>query len=321
MIEIEKPTFTTIDGSEDGSYGKFVLEPLERGFGTTLGNSLRRVLLSSLQGTAVTSIKIDGVVHEFSTIPGVREDVTQIVLNVKGIIAKLFSEEPKTLEIFADGPCTVTAGDIRVDSEVEIINKDHIIANLNEDARNFHMELILEKGRGYVSAERNKERLKSRVLGQLAVDSIFTPVLKVNYNVENTRVGKITDYDKLTLEIWTDGVISAAEALSMAGAVLVEHLNLVVNESDFEKVVKITERPVTERRLNLSSVMINTIDDLDLSPRASNGLRRANILTLDQLLNSTKEELERIRNFGRVSIEEVIKKLGDNGLSLKTAGQ
>ncbi len=316
MIEIEKPTLTMEEMSEDGSYGKFVLEPLERGYGTTLGNSLRRVLLSSLEGTAVTFIKIDGVEHEFSTIPGVKEDVTQVVLNVKGIIARLFSEEPKVLEVFADGPCVITAGDIKVDSEVEIVNKDHVIATLNEDAKNFHMELVLEKGRGYVSADRNKERSKSRVLGQLAVDSIFTPVVKVNYTVENTRVGKITDYDKLSLKVWTNGVISAAVALSMAGAVLVEHLNLFVNKDDLEKFVKLKERQFAEKIVDSNST-VSTIEDLDLSPRAANGLKRADILTLKQLLDATEDDLEHIRNFGKVSIEEVKKKLRDNGLSLK----
>ena len=316
MIEIEKPNFTTVEESEDGSYGRFVIEPLERGFGNTLGNPLRRVLLSSLQGTAVTSIKIDGVVHEFSSVPGVKEDVTQIVLNVKGIVAKLYSDEPKTLEIAASGPCVIRAKDIKADSEVEIVNKDHVIATLNEDAKNFRMELVLEKGRGYVSADRNKELRKNKILGEIAVDSIFTPVVKVNYSVENTRVGKITDYDKLSLEIWTNGVLKAREALSMAGAILVEHLNLLVREEDLNNVVKITERPVIERKVE-KGLVINTIDDLDLSARSYNCLKRANIETIDQLLDTSKRALEHVRNFGKVSIDEVISKLAAYGYSLK----
>ena len=316
MIEIEKPKFATIELSEDGSYGKFVLEPLERGFGTTLGNSLRRVLLSSLQGTAVTSIKIDGVVHEFSTIPGVKEDVTQIVLNVKGIIAKLYTEGPKLLEISASGPCVVTAGDIKNDPDVEILNKDHVIATLNDDASNFYMELSLDKGRGYVTAERNKELTRDKVLGRIAVDSIFTPVVKVNYSVENTRVGKITDFDKLTLEIWTNGVLSAKQALSMAGAILVEHFNLVVNESDLKNVVKITETPAAQRNLTVSDI-IKTIGDLDLSVRSYNCLKRAGIETIEDLANTTKEELAKVRNLGKMSLNEVIDKMESYGYSLK----
>ena len=315
MIEIEKPRFVTKELSEDGSYGKFVLEPLERGFGTTLGNSLRRVLLSSLQGTAVTSIKIDGVVHEFSTVPGVKEDVTQIVLNVKGIIAKLYTEGPKTLEISASGPCVVTAGDIKTDPDVEILNKDHVIATLNDDASNFYMELSLDKGRGYVSADRNKELTRDKVLGRIAVDSIFTPVVKVNYSVENTRVGKITDFDKLTLEIWTNGVLSARQALSMAGAILLEHFNLVVNEADLKNVVKITETPAAQRNLPISD--INTIEDLDLSVRSYNCLKRAGIKTIEDLANTTKEDLAKVRNLGKMSLNEVIDKMESYGYSLK----
>ena len=316
MIEIEKPRFVVLDSSEDGSYGKFVLEPLERGFGTTLGNSLRRVLLSSLQGTAVTSIKIDGVMHEFSTVPGVKEDVTQIVLNVKGIIAKLYTEGPKLLEISANGPNVITAGSIKSDPDVEILNKDHVIATLNDDASNFRMELSLDKGRGYVSAERNKELAQEKVLGRIFVDSIFTPVVKVNYNVENTRVGNITDYDKLTLEVWTNGVLAARQALSMAGAILLEHFNLVVSSSDVENVVKITETPVSVKRC-LPTSEISTIEDLDLSVRSYNCLKRAGITTIGKLANTTKEELASIRNLGKMSFNEVIEKLESYGYSLK----
>ena len=316
MIEIEKPRFVVLDSSEDGSYGKFVLEPLERGFGTTLGNSLRRVLLSSLQGTAVTSIKIDGVMHEFSTVPGVKEDVTQIVLNVKGIIAKLYTEGPKLLEISANGPSVITAGSIKSDPDVEILNKDHVIATLNDDASNFRMELSWDKGRGYVSAERNKELTREKVLGRIFVDSIFTPVVKVNYNVENTRVGNITDYDKLTLEVWTNGVLTARQALSMAGAILLEHFNLVVSSSDVENVVKITETPVSVKRC-LPTSEISTIEDLDLSVRSYNCLKRAGITTIEKLVNTTKEELASIRNLGKMSFNEVIEKLESYGYSLK----
>ena len=317
MIEIEKPRFVVLDSSEDGSYGKFVLEPLERGFGTTLGNSLRRVLLSSLQGTAVTSIKIDGVMHEFSTVPGVKEDVTQIVLNVKGIIAKLYTEGPKLLEISANGPNVITAGSIKSDPDVEILNKDHVIATLNDDASNFRMELSLDKGRGYVSAERNKELAQEKVLGRIFVDSIFTPVVKVNYSVENTRVGKITDYDKLTLEVWTNGVLTARQALSMAGAILLEHFNLVVSEFDAENVVKITETPVSVKRCLQASSEVRTIEDLDLSVRSYNCLKRAGITTIEKLANTTKEELASIRNLGKMSFNEVIEKLESYGYSLK----
>ena len=231
MIEIEKPRIETEELTEDGKYGKFVVEPLERGFGNTLGNSLRRVLLSSLEGCAVTSIKIDGVLHEFSTIPGVKEDVTEIVLNMKSVVAKLYETSPKVVEISAQGPCVVTAGDIKCDSEVEILNPEQHIATLGEDAK-LNMEITIDKGRGYIPAERNKLISGNNVIGVLPIDSIYTPVLKVNYTVDNTRVGQITDYDKLTLDVWTNGVINAQEAVSLAAKVLTEHLNLFVNLSD-----------------------------------------------------------------------------------------
>ena len=231
MIEIERPRIETEEISNDSTYGRFVVEPLERGFGTTLGNSLRRVLLSSLPGVAVKSIKIDGVVHEFSTIPGVKEDVTEIVLNIKGLIAKLHCDGPKTVEIAAEGPCVVTADSIKCDSEVEILNPDLHIATLGEGAK-LYMEIVLDKGRGYVSGERNKQSMPQGVIGELAVDSIYTPVLKVNFNVEPTRVGQSIDYDKLTLEVWTNGVITAQEAVSLAAKVLTDHLTLFVDLSD-----------------------------------------------------------------------------------------
>ena len=231
MIEIEKPRIETEELTEDGKHGRFVVEPLERGFGNTLGNSLRRVLLSSLEGCAVTSIKIDGVLHEFSTIPGVKEDVTEIVLNMKSVVAKLYETSPKVVEISAQGPCVVTAGDIKCDSEVEILNPEQHIATLGEDAK-LNMEITIDKGRGYIPAERNKLISGNNVIGVLPIDSIYTPVLKVNYTVDNTRVGQITDYDKLTLDVWTNGVINAQEAVSLAAKVLTEHLNLFVNLSD-----------------------------------------------------------------------------------------
>ena len=238
MIEIERPKIEIAEISENGTYGKFVVEPLERGFGTTLGNGLRRVLLSSLPGVAVKSIKIDGVVHEFSTIPGVKEDVTEIVLNIKGLVAKLHCDGPKTVEISAEGPCEVTAESIKSDSEVEVLNPELHIATLGEGAR-LYMELTLDKGRGYVSNERNKQNLPEGVIGEIAVDSIYTPVLKVNFNVESTRVGQSIDYDKLTLEVWTNGVINAQEAVSLAAKVLTDHLNLFVDLSDKGKSTEI----------------------------------------------------------------------------------
>ena len=231
MIEIEKPRIETAELTEDGMYGKFVVEPLERGFGNTLGNSLRRVLLSSLEGCAVTSLKIDGVLHEFSTIPGVKEDVTEIVLNMKSLVAKLVDVAPKVVVIDAEGPCEVTAASIKSDSEVEILNPDLHIASLGEGAK-LNMEITIDKGRGYVPGERNKQLTGNNVIGVLPIDSIYTPVLKVNYTVDNTRVGQITDYDKLTLDVWTNGVINAEEAVSLAAKVLTEHLNLFVNLSD-----------------------------------------------------------------------------------------
>ena len=261
MIEIERPKIEIAEISENGTYGKFVVEPLERGFGTTLGNGLRRVLLSSLPGVAVKSIKIDGVVHEFSTIPGVKEDVTEIVLNIKGLVAKLHCDGPKTVEISAEGPCDVTAESIKSDSEVEVLNPELHIATLGEGAR-LYMELTLDKGRGYVSNERNKQNLPEGVIGEIAVDSIYTPVLKVNFNVESTRVGQSIDYDKLTLEVWTNGVINAQEAVSLAAKVLTDHLNLFVDLSDKGKS---TEIMVEKDEGGKEKVLEMTIEELDLS--------------------------------------------------------
>ncbi len=317
MFEFQKPRIETTELSDDGRIGRFVVEPLERGFGITLGNSLRRVLLSSLEGVAVTSIKIDGVLHEFSTIPGVKEDVTAIVLNMKGLIAKLHCDGPKTVEISAEGPCVVTAESIKKDAEVEILNPDLHIATLGEGAK-LYMEITLSKGRGYISAERNKEELaqnNASVIGILPIDSIYTPVLKVNYNIENTRVGQITDYDKLTIDVWTNGVISAQEAVSLAAKVLTEHLNLFVNLSD--KGTN-TEVMVEKNDQGKEKALEMTIEELDLSVRSFNCLKRANINTVEDLTNKTEDEMMKVRNLGRKSLDEVIDKLTKLGFTLRS---
>ena len=313
MIEIEKPRIEALDLATDGTYGKFVLEPLERGYGTTIGNSLRRVLLSSLPGVAVTSIKIDGILHEFSTIEGVKEDVTEIVLNIKGLIAKINGEGPKVAYIEAEGPCVVTAGSIKCDSEVEILDPDMHIATLGEGGRLF-MELTLDKGRGYVPADRNKQ-LMNPVIGVIPVDSIYTPVVKVNYTVENTRVGQITDYDKLTLEVWTNGVLGAQEAVSLGARVLTEHLNLFADLSadtlDGKSIlVQTDDNPKT-------TVLSMTIEELDFSVRSFNCLKRAGINTVEDLISKTEDDMMKVRNLGRKSLEEVINKLESLGLRLR----
>ena len=312
MMEIERPKIDTASLSADGRYGKFVVEPLERGFGTTLGNSLRRVLLSSLPGVAVTSIKIDGVVHEFSTIEGVKEDVTEIVLNVKGITAKLYSDTPKTVRIEASGEGEVTAGSIQQDAEIEVLNPDWHISTLADGAK-LIMELVFDKGRGYVPAERNKQAAAQASLNALPVDSIYTPVLKVNYTVENTRVGQITDYDKLTLEVWTDGTISAKEAVSLAARIMTEHLNLFVTLSqeamDAEIMVEKDDKG-KEKALEM------TIEELDLSVRSFNCLKRAGINTVEDLINKSEDEMMKVRNLGRKSLEEVMAKLDSLGFTL-----
>ena len=310
MIEIEKPRIECIETPEDPSYGKYVIEPLERGYGTTLGNSLRRVLLSSLPGTAATSIRINGVQHEFSTIPGVKEDVTEIVLNVKGIIANLLTDGPKTVYIEAAGEGEVTAEDIKPDADVEILNPEKHIATLGPDGA-LSMEITLDKGRGYVPADKNKSA--QQVIGTIPVDSIYAPVLKVNYAVENTRVGNQTDFDKLTIEVWTDNTISARDALTLGAKILCDHFTLFTDLSDsigsrstvVEKEVK---RPDT--------VMKMTIEELDLSVRSFNCLKRANINTVEDLTNKTQEEMIKVRNLGRKSLEEVEHKLAMMGLSL-----
>lgn len=311
MIEIEKPRIETSDLKADGTYGKFILEPLERGFGITLGNSLRRVLLSSLPGVAVTSIKIDGVQHEFSTIPGVKEDVTEIVLNLKGLCAKIYGDGPKMVIIKAEGECEVTAGSIQADSEVEILNPGMHIATLGPDAK-LYMEITIDRGRGYVPSERNKQDLQSTI-GVIPVDSIYTPVLKVNYSVENTRVGQITDYDKLTLEVLTDGTISAKEAVSLAAKVLNEHLNLFVDLSDEGYY---TEIMVEKDDDGKDKVLEMTIEELDLSVRSFNCLKRAGINTVQDLINKSEEDMMKVRNLGRKSLEEVVSKLNSLGFKL-----
>lgn len=310
MIEIEKPRIECQESPDDISYGKFVVEPLERGYGTTLGNSLRRVLLSSLPGTAPTSIRIAGVQHEFSTIPGVKEDVTEIVLNVKGIIARLHCDGPKTVYIEAAGECEVTAGDIKADGEVEILNPELHIASLGPDGA-LSMEITLAHGRGYAPADKNKSA--QQVIGTIPVDSIYAPVLKVNYAVENTRVGNQTDFDKLTIEVWTDKTISARDALSLGAKILCDHFTLFTDLSDTignscTVVEKEPERPDT--------VMKMTIEELDLSVRSFNCLKRANINTVEDLTNKTEEEMIKVRNLGRKSLEEVEHKLAMMGLSL-----
>ena len=310
MVEIEKPRIECIDSPEDGSYGKYIVEPLERGYGTTLGNSLRRVLLSSLPGTAATAIKIAGVQHEFSTIPGVKEDVTEIVLNVKKIIARLHCQGTKTVFIDATGEREVTAGDIETDGEVEILNPELHICSLGPDAT-FNMEITLSHGRGYVSSDKNKS--PNMPIGTIAVDSIYTPVYKVNYTVENTRVGNMTDYDKLTLEVWTDSTISARDAVSLGAKILSDHLSLFTDLSEtVASKPTMAEKPETHR----DKVLEMTIEELDLSVRSFNCLKRANINNVEDLISRTGEDMMKVRNMGRKSLEEVQNKLAMMGLSL-----
>ena len=310
MVEIEKPRIECIDSQDDVSYGKYIVEPLERGYGTTLGNSLRRILLSSLPGTAATSIKIAGVQHEFSTVPGVKEDVTEIVLNVKKIIAKLHCQGTKTVYIDAAGECEVTAGDIKADGEVEILNPEQHICSLGPDA-SFNMEITLSHGRGYVPSDKNKT--PNMPIGTIAVDSIYTPVYKVNYTVENTRVGNMTDYDKLTLEVWTDSTISARDAVSLGAKILSDHLSLFTNLSGtVASKPTMAEKAETHR----DKVLEMTIEELDLSVRSFNCLKRANINNVEDLISRTGEDMMKVRNMGRKSLEEVQNKLAMMGLSL-----
>jgi DNA-directed RNA polymerase subunit alpha len=305
MLEIEKPRIEILELSDDGSYGKFVVEPLERGYGTTLGNSLRRVLLSSLPGAAVSSVRIRDVLHEFATVPGVLEDVPEMILNIKGIVAKIYTDEPINLLIDVEGPKVLTAGDIITGLDVEIVNKDHYIATINEEGK-LYMELELEKGRGYVSSEKNKR--DDQTIGTIPVDSSFTPVTKVNYNVKNTRVGQITDYDKLELEVWTNGTMDADEATSLGSKILTDHVN------DVEIMVE-KEEDKKEKVLEMS------VEELDLSVRSYNCLKRAGINTVDELTQKTEEDMMKVRNLGKKSLEEVGKKLDELNLSLKKSDE
>ena len=310
MVEIEKPRITCMDTTEDLSYGKYVVEPLERGYGMTLGNSLRRILLSSLPGYAATSIKIAGVQHEFTTIPGVKEDVTEIVLNIKRVVVKLHSQGVKTVYIDAVGPCEVRAGDIKADGEVEILNPELLLCTLGPDAT-LNMEITLSQDRGYVSSDRNKTA--QTPIGVIPVDSIYSPVKKVNYTVEPCRVGDRTDYDKLTLEVWTNGTISAKDAVSLGAKIMADHLTVFTSLSDAVStsstiVEKTSDRP--DAKLSM------TIDELDLSVRSFNCLKRANINTVADLINKTGEDMMKVRNMGKKSLDEVQKKLEMMGLSL-----
>ena len=312
MIGIEKPSITSADLSEDGSHGKFVLEPLERGYGTTLGNSLRRVLLSSLTGYAITSVKIDGVLHEFSTIEGVKEDVTEIVLNLKNVILKIHGNGPKTMYLDVTNATEITAGDIQTDSEVEILNPDLHIATLSPEAH-VVMELTAGNGRGYVSAERNKAMLNPPI-GVIAIDSIYTPVNKVNYTVENTRVGDITDFDKLTLEVWTNGTLTAKDAVSLAAKILTEHLNLFVDLSEEASNVEVMVVKDTDGN---KQTLEMTVEELDLSVRSFNCLKRANIHKVGDLIEKSEDDMMKVRNLGKKSLDEVVAKLAQFGLTLR----
>ena len=310
MVEIEKHRITCLDSVEDVSYGKYVVEPLERGYGMTLGNSLRRILLSSLPGYAATSVKIAGVQHEFSTIPGVTEDVTEIVLNVKRLILKLHCQEIKTVYIDAVGPCEVTAGDIKADGEVEILNPELHICSLGEGAT-LNMEITLSQGRGYVSSDRNKT--PQTAIGVIPIDSIYSPVVKVNYSVEPTRVGDKTDFDKLTLEVWTDSTIAAKDAVSLGAKIMSDHLTVFTNLSD----VMGNGSTIVEKVANSPDTKLSmTIDELDLSVRSYNCLKRANINTVADLVGKTAEDMMKVRNMGKKSLDEVQKKLEMMGLSL-----
>ena len=311
MIEIEKPKIEILELSEDKTYGKFMVEPLERGYGTSLGNSLRRVLLSSLPGSAVSSIKVQGVLHEFSTMPGVLEDLPEVILNIKGLAAKVFIDEPVTLRIEAEGAQVITAGDIITGSDVEIVNKDHHIATINEDG-NLYMELELVKGRGYVIAEKNKK--EGQPVGEIPVDSSFTPVKKVNFQVENTRVGQITNFDRLVLEVWTDGTMQPDEAISLGAKILTEHLDLFIGLTEHVNEVEIMVEKEEDKQ---EKVLEMTVEELDLSVRSYNCLKRAAINTVEELADKTAEDMMKVRNLGKKSLEEIQGKLAELNLSLK----
>ncbi|MGD6804769.1 DNA-directed RNA polymerase subunit alpha [Rossellomorea vietnamensis] len=311
MIEIEKPKIETVEISDDAAFGKFVVEPLERGYGTTLGNSLRRILLSSLPGAAVTSIQIDGVLHEFSTIEGVVEDVTTIIMNIKKLALKIYSDEEKTLEIDVPGEGVVTAADITHDSDVEVLNPDLHIATLSTNS-NFRMRLTAQRGRGYTPADQNKR--EDLPIGVIPIDSIYTPVSRVNYQVENTRVGQLTNFDKLSLDVWTDGSIGPKEAISLGAKILNEHLNIFVGLTDEAQNAEIMVEKEEDQK---EKVLEMTIEELDLSVRSYNCLKRAGINTVQELANKTEEDMMKVRNLGRKSLEEVKVKLEDLGLGLR----
>ncbi len=313
MFEFEKPKIEIVEISDDNKFGKFVVEPLERGYGTTLGNSLRRIMLSSLPGTAVTHVKIKGVLHEFSSIPGVKEDVTEIVMNIKSLVIKNNSttNEPKQAYIDVAGDRVVRASDIHVDGDIEIVNPDLVIANLSGPDARLEMELTIGNGRGYVGSDKNKEA--DSPIDVIAIDSIYTPVERVNLTVENTRVGQVTDYDKLTLDVFTNGALAPDEAVSLAARVLVEHLNLFVDLSENAKSVDVMVESVTDEK---EKVLEMNIDELELSVRSYNCLKRAGINTVEELINKTPEDMMKVRNLGRKSLDEVLAKLKELGLSL-----
>ena len=311
MLEIEKPKVECIQSNEDGTYGKFVVEPLERGYGITLGNALRRILLSSLPGVAATSVKIDGVLHEFSTVTGVKEDVTELILNIKSLALRMNGEGPKTVYIDVKGPGEVTGADIRTDGDVEVVNKDLHIATLDDDAR-LYMEIVVNRGRGYVSQTKNKT--EDLPINTIAIDSIYTPVKRVNFNVENTRVGQITDYDKLAIEVWTNGTIKIEEAMSLSAKILIEHFKLFMTLTDGDDVGTIMKEKEEDKK---EKVLEMTIEELDLSVRSFNCLKRAGIDTVEDLTSKTEEDMIKVRNLGKKSLEEVIQKLHSLGLTLR----
>ncbi|MEA4825274.1 DNA-directed RNA polymerase subunit alpha [Clostridium sp. JNZ J1-5] len=315
MLEIEKPKIECVETAEDGTYGKFVIDPLERGYGITLGNSLRRILLSSLPGVAANSIKIDGVLHEFSTVTGLKEDVTELILNVKGLALKMSGEGPKTVYVDVQGPGEVTAADIVCDGDVEVVNKDHHLATL-DDGGKLYMEVNINKGRGYVA--QNKNKMDDLPIGTIPVDSIYTPVKRVNFSVENTRVGQITDYDKLTIEIWTNGTIKPEEAISLSAKILIEHFKLFMTLTDHADNVEIMVEKEEDKK---EKVLEMTIEELDLSVRSYNCLKRAGINTVQELTERTMDDMMKVRNLGKKSLEEVQEKLAALGLGLKKSDE
>ena len=315
MIEIEKPKIECIERDDHNSYGRFVVEPLERGYGTTLGNALRRILLSSLPGAAITNVKFDGALHEFSNLPGVLEDTIEIILNLKAVSLKIHNDEPQTLVIETEKAGAVKAGDIKAPADVEILNEEHHICTLEENSR-LYMEMTAINGRGYSPAERNK--FPQQPIGVIPVDSMFSPIRKINYQVENTRVGQITDYDKLTLEVWTDGSIGPDEAVSLAANILSTHISLFVNLTDTADKVEITsDKPEEDRE----RILDMTIEELDLSVRSYNCLKRAGINTVGELVRKTEEEMMKVRNLGKKSLEEVEHKLIELGFGFNKSGE